>query len=114
MGNAPLNALMTLVCSIDTFKQFFPSIDPYGGSRLRAHPAANVMGKAMTDYFESISSDDYDYTYLYANKWVASTRLNANTDRKFASWEEFFGPQVVNGDSFTTTVCIPLKPVELS
>ncbi|KAH6692884.1 hypothetical protein BKA61DRAFT_684007 [Leptodontidium sp. MPI-SDFR-AT-0119] len=89
--------------AIDTFKQFFPSIDPYGGSRLRAHPAANVMGKAMTDYFESISSDDYDYTYLYANEWVASTRLNANTDRKFASWEEFFGPQVVNGDSFTTT-----------
>ncbi|KAG4433289.1 hypothetical protein IFR05_011234 [Cadophora sp. M221] len=89
--------------AIDTFKQFFPNIDPYGGSRLRAHPAANVIGKAMTDYFESIPSDDYDYTYLYANEWVASTRLNANTNQPFASWEEFFGPQVINGDSFTTT-----------
>ncbi|KAH7327405.1 hypothetical protein BKA65DRAFT_66958 [Rhexocercosporidium sp. MPI-PUGE-AT-0058] len=89
--------------AIDTFKQFFPKIDPYGGSRLRAHPAANVMGKAMTDYFDNITSDDYDYTYLYANEWVASTRLNADTDERFESWEEFFGPHVSNGDSFTTT-----------
>ncbi|KAG4412855.1 hypothetical protein IFR04_014016 [Cadophora malorum] len=89
--------------AIDTFRHFFPKIDPYGGSRLRAQPAANVMGKAMTDYFKTLPSDDDDYTYLYANEWVASTRLNADTNELFGSWEEFFGPHASNGDSFTTT-----------
>ncbi|KAH9210815.1 hypothetical protein DL95DRAFT_412649 [Leptodontidium sp. 2 PMI_412] len=90
--------------AIDTFKQFFPKIDPCGGSRLRAQPAANIMRKAMLDYFQTLSSDDDAYAYLYANEWVASTRLNADTNEQFTTWEAFYCPHTSNGDSFTTTI----------
>lgn len=97
---------LTIDNSIDTFKQFFPKIDPCGGSRLRAQPAANIMRKAMLDYFQTLSSDDDAYAYLYANEWVASTRLNADTNEQFTTWEAFYCPHTSNGDSFTTTICI--------
>ncbi|KAN0113262.1 hypothetical protein V8E51_006213 [Hyaloscypha variabilis] len=89
--------------AIDTFKHFFPNIDPFGGSRLRAHHAADVIGQTTTTYFQSLSSTSGDFTTLIASEWVATERLNANTNRTFASWPEFFGPQAANGDEFTTT-----------
>jgi hypothetical protein len=88
----------------DTFKQFFPTIDPYGGSRLRAQDSTNIIGGAMTKYFETLDENDEAYYDLLANEWVASKRLNADTDQPFVSWEEEFGPHQSNGDRFTTTV----------
>ncbi|KAI9773497.1 MAG: hypothetical protein M1839_002079 [Geoglossum umbratile] len=96
VGGQPLLA-------IDTFKQFFPNIDPFVGSRMRAHSAANVMGQTETDFWNSLSTTDDDYLVLAANEWVASDRLNANTGQNFTSWPEFFGPHSFDGDSFTTT-----------
>jgi hypothetical protein len=89
--------------AIDTFKQFFPNIDPFAGSRMRAHPSANVMGETMTDHWNSLNNADDDYLDLAANEWVATDRLNANTDQNFSSWAEFFGPHLYDGDDFTTT-----------
>jgi hypothetical protein len=90
--------------AIDTFKQFFPNIDPFGGSRLRAHPAANVMGETITDFFDSLNTTDNDYYALIGDEWVATDLINANTNRNFTSWAEFFGPHLYNGDNFTTVV----------
>lgn len=89
--------------AIDTFKHFFPNIDPFGGSRLRAHHAADVIGQTTTTYFQNISSSSEDFTTLIASEWVATERIDANTNRTFTSWAEFFGPQEYNGDEFTTT-----------
>ncbi len=89
--------------AIDTFKHFFPNIDPFGGSRLRAQHAADVIGQTTTTYFQTLSSTSDDFTTLIASEWVATERINANTNRTFASWAEFFGPQEYNGDEFTTT-----------
>ncbi|KAH0559692.1 hypothetical protein GP486_003789 [Trichoglossum hirsutum] len=89
--------------AIDAFKQFFPNIDPFVGSRMRAHPSANVMGKTMTGYWDSLNDTDDDYYFLAANAWVATDRINANTGRNFSSWAEFFGPNLYNGDNFTNT-----------
>ncbi|RDL33310.1 Uncharacterized protein BP5553_08749 [Venustampulla echinocandica] len=86
----------------DTFKQFFPTIDPYGGSRLRAHAAANSMGSTITGYFDELDEEYYDFYGLYANEWVSSTRINVTTNRNFTSWAEFFGPHPANGDIFTS------------
>lgn len=84
---------------------------PYGGSRLRGHRAANIMGKTLTDYWKTTSAqdvdadaEDTDYYYLYSNEWVASTRINADTNKTFQSWEEFYGPHQAKGGNFTTTV----------
>ncbi|CZR66660.1 uncharacterized protein PAC_16561 [Phialocephala subalpina] len=88
--------------AIDTFKQFFPNIDPFSGSRLRAHPAANVMGETITDFFDSLNTTDEDYYALIGDEWVATDLINANTNQNFTSWAEFFGPHLYNGDNFTT------------
>jgi hypothetical protein len=90
--------------AIDTFKQFFPNIDPFSGSRLRAHPAANVMGETITDFFDSLNTTDEDYYALIGDEWVATDLINANTNQNFTSWAEFFGPHLYNGDNFTTVV----------
>ncbi|KAH8817199.1 hypothetical protein F5884DRAFT_874120 [Xylogone sp. PMI_703] len=88
--------------AIDTFKHFFPNIDPFGGSRMRAHPAANVLGQTITDYFDSLSTTDEDYYALIGDEWVATDLINANTNQNFTSWPEFFGPHLYNNDNFTT------------
>jgi hypothetical protein len=99
IGGQPLLA-------IDTFKRFFPNIDPFDGSRMRAHPSANVMGETITDFWNSLNATDDGYFELAADEWVATDRINANTNQNFTSWAEFFGPHLYNGDYFTTTVSI--------
>jgi hypothetical protein len=89
--------------AIDTFKHFFPNIDPFGGSRLRATTPANVLGQTLTLAFTNLTSTNDTYFQLVDSEWVATTRINANTNHTFASWPEFFGPSQDNGDYFTTT-----------
>lgn len=89
--------------AIDTFKQFFPNIDPFAGSRMRAHDSADVMGNTMTNYWNNLNDTDDNYYILAANEWVATDRLNANTNQNFTTWAEFFGPHLYDGDNFTTT-----------
>lgn len=90
--------------AFDAFKQFFPQIDPYGGSWLRAHPPANIIGDTITTYWNNLTSDFDDFYALYNSEWVSSDRINAATNQNFTSWQQFFGPQQLNGDNFTTVV----------
>lgn len=85
--------------------QFFPLIDPFGGSRLRAHTTADVLGNTFTNYYENHPMDESVYYWMTARDWVATSRLNADTGRNFTSWGEFFGPHMYDGGYFTTTVC---------
>lgn len=93
-----------ILLAYDVFKQFFPRVDPYGGSRLRAHSPANSMGKAISSYFETLRPTDSDYISLFTNEWVSINRVNDNTNRNFTSWAEFFGPNQKSKDMFTTPV----------
>jgi hypothetical protein len=99
--------------AFDTFKHFFPTLDPFGGSRMRAHKAANVMGDAITQYWNELTEDDDDYYNLAADEWMSADRINANTNRNFTSWAEFYGPHRYNGDNFTTVVCDQQQRVSL-
>jgi hypothetical protein len=91
--------------AIDTFKQFFPSLEPYAGSRIRATRPVDVIGDAITSYWTSLNGNDTldDYGLFYDDEFMALTRLNAGTGQLFGSWNEFYGPQNANRDSFTTT-----------
>lgn len=93
-----------VLLAFDVFKRFFPNIDPYGASRMRAHHAADVMGKSLTEYYGGLSTTSPDYETLAADEWIATPRLNAETNVNFTSWTEFYGPHEYNGDSFTTNV----------
>ena len=88
----------------DTFKQFFPNIDPFGGNRLRAHPTADALGNTYTNFFDTQPMNSSFYSAMAADVFVATDYLNTNTSRNFSSWAEFFGPHPDHGDFFTTTV----------
>lgn len=82
--------------------QFFPTTEPFLGSRLRAHPMADAVGDALTSYWDSLSTTEQDYYDLSTDEFVSSDRINALTGQNFTSWAEFFGPTPDNGDLFTT------------
>lgn len=73
---------------------------------MRAHTAADVLGNTFTNYYSPSLNETY-HDLLSASDWVATDRINANTNQNFTSWGEFFGPHLDNGDNFTTTVCLP-------
>ncbi|MCJ1394864.1 hypothetical protein MMC18_007744 [Xylographa bjoerkii] len=88
----------------DTFKQFFPSIDPFAGSRARAHPTADIIGNSFTNLYNNYTdSSNQTYSdYLVTNPWAAPVYLDAATGENFTSWPEYFGPTQDRLDSFTT------------
>jgi len=90
--------------AFDAFKRFFPTLEPFGGSRMRAFHATNAMGEAITDYWDQLTINDTDYYNLVDDEWMASDLINAETGQNFSSWEEFYGPHLFNGDNFTTIV----------
>ncbi|KAL8686862.1 MAG: hypothetical protein Q9224_005318, partial [Gallowayella concinna] len=87
----------------DLFKQFFPSLDPSGGSRLRAHETANVLGNTFSAYYSSQYSNTTVTNAFAGSAWIAQGYLNAETGQNFSSWAELYGPHQYNGDYFTTT-----------
>lgn len=89
--------------AISAFKHFFPNIDPFGGSRLRATTPTNVMGQTLTNAFTNLTTGNDSYLQLVDSEWVSSTKINANTNQNFTSWPEFFGPLEANGGYFTNT-----------
>lgn len=108
--------------AIDTFKQFFPDIDPFSGSRMRATSAGNIMGQtittmaenvvgqAITDIFQGVNLTQHRLDA--SDEWAAIERIDANTDKDFTSWEEFFGPHPYDGDEFTTVQRYDLSNTE--
>ena len=90
------------ILAIDAFRQFFPSIDPFNGARLRANDFGNALGNTFTTYYNTQQINESFYEGLSADVWVASVYLNAATGANFTSWPEFFGPHPDHGDLFTT------------
>ena len=88
--------------AIDTFKQFFPDTQPYLGSRSRTSDYLNLTGEAVTDFWESLATNDPDYYDLSTDEFVVTDRINALTGQNFTSWAEAYGPRPERIDSFTT------------
>lgn len=88
----------------DTFKHFFPTIDPFGGSRLRAQATVDALGNTFTNYYDNTDPAKMDppYEVLSAKDWTATDYLNAATGQNFTSFGDFFGPNPDHGDLFTT------------
>jgi hypothetical protein len=75
---------------------------------MRSQHFADVLGDAFTSHFESLnndpSSEDHDeYLDLFASEWVSRTRINAQTERNFTSWKQFYGPLSFDRDFFSQT-----------
>ncbi|KAF2795817.1 hypothetical protein K505DRAFT_301442 [Melanomma pulvis-pyrius CBS 109.77] len=90
-----------------TFKNFFPDLSPFGGSRRRSFPMGNALGSAITNFWDLLDENDPDQLIfkqeIAASEWVITDRLNAATGNNFTSWAEYSGPINENGDSFSLT-----------
>ncbi|QDS71990.1 hypothetical protein FKW77_001622 [Venturia effusa] len=93
--------------AINTFRQFFPNIDIFGGSRRRNHRLENIVGATTTDFWnkldQSDAADEFYHYLLAADEWVVTDRINADTGALFQSWEEFNGPRHYHDDDFSLT-----------
>jgi Peptidase family S41 len=94
----------TIWLGYELFAQLFPSIDPYGGNRFRAHQAWDEMGKFDSTYTanltRSMTGDPTNWD------WLAQP-MNYRSDlteegKPFTSWAEKYGPHPANGDLHTT------------
>jgi Peptidase family S41 len=98
-----------VLLAITTFKQLFPQIDPFGGSRRRSHRLASILGSSTNSWWSSMNETDRNQAWwksLYEGKeWVVSDRLNAETGQNFSNWGQYYGPRRYNGDNFSVVVC---------
>ncbi|KAI9692521.1 MAG: hypothetical protein M1822_006752 [Bathelium mastoideum] len=78
--------------AFSVFKQFFPSIEPYAGSIMRAQELGNLVGSAITPFWEGLDTTSELYVGASSDEWIATIRLNADTNSNFSSWSEFSGP----------------------
>jgi hypothetical protein len=85
----------------DTFKQFFPNLDPNGASRQRSHELSNILGEAYTEWWDQSGHNQTENYNWASSEWIVTNRINAATGKTFSSWEEFYGPEVGNGDTFS-------------
>jgi hypothetical protein len=102
----------TILQSYNLFKNLFPSLEPYGATRFRAHKAFNIMGKIVSaaagpnypwDNLTAIVLGAENYTVLdnfYATPFDYRTDVNVNGNN-FASWA---GPHEHNSDLFTSII----------
>ncbi|KAI1325015.1 hypothetical protein F5Y16DRAFT_401888 [Xylariaceae sp. FL0255] len=90
-----------VLLALDAFMRFFPKVDTFAGSRMRAHNSANVMGITETDLTNGLPMNNSDYGDLIANEWVVTARINAETGESFSSWAEYYGPNTYHNDNFT-------------
>lgn len=75
----------------DAFKQLFPAIVPFGGSRMRTSP--------WIDYMGDVYSLAGVYNDTFQPPWDVQAALTANLT-KFASFKDFGGPDRIYGDNF--------------
>ncbi|KAI4924401.1 uncharacterized protein J4E92_007482 [Alternaria infectoria] len=85
----------------DTFKQFFPNLEPNGASRQRSHELSDSLGEAYTEWWDRSGRDQADSYSWASSEWIVTNRINAATGNSFSSWDEFYGPEASNGDKFS-------------
>jgi hypothetical protein len=78
----------------DAFKQLFPSIVPYGGSRMRTTP--------FIDYMGNVFSGAGIYNDTIRPPWQIQSALDQNLTR-YPSWADMGGPFRFYGDNFLGT-----------
>lgn len=90
-----------IALAFEVFRQFFPNTDPYAGSRMRSHYLMNEFGTTQNAYYSTLTPDSDDFPEFEASEFVATDRINAETEQNFTSWRQFYGPLRENEDTFS-------------
>lgn len=92
----------TILQGYDTFRQLFPDIVQDGPSRWRSSPGFNAISQVVSplcaDYKPTEDFQELDNLCNTVNNWRSD--LN-DTDARFTSYDDKFGPVTVEGDDFT-------------
>ena len=90
--------------AVDAFKQFFPAIDPFGGSRMRDSDYSNALGTTFTQFAISQRNNlnQSDIDVLINSPWEVLNYTNAESNEPFTSWPEFFALHEDHNDLFST------------
>lgn len=75
----------------DAFKQLFPTMVPYGGSRMRTTP--------FVDYLGNVFSSAGVYNKTVSPEWQIQSALDKDL-KKFPTWSDMGGPFRIYGDNF--------------
>jgi hypothetical protein len=88
----------------ELFKQLFPTVEPYGGARYRAHDAYKILAAALaaTDANATMKQLDIE-TYETAEYSTFVWNNVLDVDHKdFKSFDNYYGPNTINNDQFTS------------
>ncbi|KAH6873021.1 hypothetical protein BKA58DRAFT_313356 [Alternaria rosae] len=115
-GNGGGNAIL----GYDTFKQVYPQAvaEPFGGTRFRANEALNLAGKITQDFLANktfVQSNQTAFMEVFgrattqADIFALTSGFNYQhildvSNKAISGWEQLFGPEQINNDSFTTTL----------
>lgn len=98
----------TILQGYDLFKQLFPSILPYGGTRFRAHEAFDLIGEEYS-YLSGLYPRSLSQNATFGE--IESSAFNYRTDvdidyKNFASWPQKYGPHAYGPqpDNFTSII----------
>lgn len=99
----------TILQGYDLFKQLFPSLLPYGGTRFRAHETLDLIGQKFSYLADGFPRDPEIVQDNYTMADIVSSVFNYRTDatedyEPFTSWAEKYGPHENHGDNFTSTI----------
>lgn len=92
-----------LLCAYDTFRQFFPQLEPGGFTRFRLHDALKIITRQMSlkaSNFSLNTTNPADY-YFFQTPFNYRYDLN-ETNGPFLSYEDKFSPRIFNGDEYTS------------
>ena len=87
-----------VVLGYDIFRQLFPSIEEYGGTRLRASAAFKEAGTIFSYFLSNASSTPVTSQYGSILNYRTSLTESGN---EFKDFKEFFGPYTLYNDSFS-------------
>lgn len=93
----------TILQGYDLFKQLFPDQDPYGASRFRSIEAVDLIGQSYSAFgskFPRAISGNSTITQAQGSYFDYHQDMTVD-GTPFSSWEEKFGPEEVNGASYT-------------
>ncbi|KAI0408309.1 hypothetical protein F4802DRAFT_549300 [Xylaria palmicola] len=92
----------TILQGYDTFRQIFPDIIQDGPSRWRSTSGFNALSQTFSplcaNYTPNVDFQDLDNVCTAVNNW--RNDLN-DTNGRFTSYADKFGPLTVSGDSYT-------------
>lgn len=80
----------------DAFKQLFPGVVPFGGSRFRDSPVLDYLGNVWT-----LAGANGFYNQTYVKPWQTQSTLDKDL-KPFPDWTSEYGPQQFNGGNFTS------------